>query len=77
MIYYPLKFFSKKAAVEGTTQPLPCYTIEDNAVSPKDPRKIFLGWSLGTVLGDKLFSSSHSASSAYHSDLLQGGSIEV
>ena len=39
--YYPLKFSSKKAAVEGTTQPLPSYTIEDNAVSPKDPRKIF------------------------------------
>ena len=41
VIYYPLKFSSKKAAVEGTTQPLPCYTVEDNAVSPKDLKKIF------------------------------------
>jgi hypothetical protein len=53
VIYYLLKFSSTKAVVEGTTQLLSCYTIEDNAVSPKDPRKIFLSWSLGFVFGDK------------------------
>ena len=41
VIYFLLKFSSKKAGVEETTQPLPCYTVEDNAVSPKDLRKIF------------------------------------